>query len=81
MKKKSTYKIHVKAHDRIKVISGKEKGKIGIVKKLLKKENKIIVEKINIKYKHIKRTKNYETGKIKKIEFPIHSSNVVKWDE
>jgi large subunit ribosomal protein L24 len=81
MKKKNIYKLHVKCGDVVKLLSGKEKGKVGVVKKLLKKQSKIIVRDINIKYKHLKRNKRYQTGEIKQFEFPIHSSNVVKWDE
>jgi large subunit ribosomal protein L24 len=91
MKKKCIYKFHVKCGDVVKLISGKEKGKVGVITKLLKNKSKIIIRDINIKYKTIKKeTKNFkgskpylkgEKGEIKKFEFPIHTSNVVKWDE
>jgi large subunit ribosomal protein L24 len=49
MKKAQQYtkKLHIKVGQKVKVISGKDKGKIGTVKSLLKKANKVIVEGIN----------------------------------
>jgi len=44
---------HVKAGDTVKVISGKDKGKIGEVVKIIKNENRVVVKEINIKRKHI----------------------------
>ncbi|CAM9110445.1 unnamed protein product [Chrysoparadoxa australica] len=81
MKQKKLLKIHVKVGDNIKVISGKDKGKIGVVKTVLRKQNKVIIEGVNIKIKHIKPNRQGETGEIKQIEFPIHSSNVSKYEE
>jgi len=45
---------HVKQGDTVKVISGKDKGKIGEITKILKNENKVVVKEINIKRKHVK---------------------------
>lgn len=83
MKKKSTLqlKAHVKIGEKVKVISGKEKGKIGLVKKIIKQENKLIIEGINIGVKHIKPSRPGQNGEIKRIEFPIHSSNVSLYEE
>nr|YP_010155989.1 50S ribosomal protein L24 [Cumathamnion serrulatum]QQY85395.1 50S ribosomal protein L24 [Cumathamnion serrulatum] len=65
--------------EKIKVISGKHKGKIGKVKKILSKQNSLIVENINFKTKHIKPKQNDEKGQIIKIEASIHSSNTMKY--
>lgn len=74
-------KLHIKVGDKVKVISGQEKGKVGTVISLFRETSKVIVEGINIKSKHIKRSKANETGYIKKLEFPIHSSNIAKYEE
>nr|YP_011007267.1 50S ribosomal protein L24 [Scytothamnus australis]WAM64696.1 50S ribosomal protein L24 [Scytothamnus australis] len=74
-------KIHVKVGEKVKIISGEEKGKVGLVKKIIKRQNKIIIEGINLKTKHIKPGQNGENGKIKRFEFPIHSSNVSSYEE
>lgn len=74
MKKK---KIHVKRGDTIQVISGKEKGKIGTIKKILTKTSQVIIENLNIKTKHVRPTQKEDSGKIITLEAPIHSSNVM----
>lgn len=83
MKKLSQAKksLHVKVGDRIRVISGQEKGKFGTIKKIYPRESKIIVEGINIKVKHIKASRAGGSGQIQRLEFPIHSSNVLKEKE
>jgi large subunit ribosomal protein L24 len=79
--KKLKNKLHVKLRDKVKVISGQNKGEIGVVKNVLKEKSQIIIEGINIKNKHCKRNRSGEIGLIKKLEFPIHSSNVLKYEE
>ena len=72
---------HVKQGDTVKVISGKDKGKIGEITKILKNENKVVVKEINIKRKHVKPRKEGDVGKISQFEAPIHSSNVMLYNE
>jgi large subunit ribosomal protein L24 len=74
-------KLHIKLRDKVKIISGQNKGKVGVIKNVIKETSQVIVEGINIKSKHLKRTRPNETGLIKKLEFPIHSSNVSKYEE
>nr|QWK42157.1 ribosomal protein L24 [Pseudochorda nagaii] len=83
MKKKVSLpiKVHVKIGEKVTVISGKEKGKVGLVKKILKQQNKLIIEGINIRVKHVKPSRPEQNGEIKRIEFPIHSSNVSLYQE
>ena len=66
----------IKDGDMVEVISGSYKGKEGKVIKVLRSENKVIVEKINIVKKHVKPSNTNETGGILEIESPIHISNV-----
>ena len=83
-KKKKTKlkkKLPIKIGQKIKVISGQEKGKVGLVKKIFSQKNKLIIEGINIKIKHIKSNRPGEDGEIKRIEFPIDSSNVSSYEE
>jgi large subunit ribosomal protein L24 len=80
-KKNSQRKIHVKVGELIKVISGKDKGKTGVVNKVLREKSQILVKGINIKVKHLKPSQPGQTGEIKQIEFAIHSSNVCKHEE
>nr|YP_010618740.1 Ribosomal protein L24 [Rhodomelopsis africana]WAX02753.1 Ribosomal protein L24 [Rhodomelopsis africana] len=69
-------KIKIKKGDDIKIISGKHKGEYGKVSSVLKKNNQVLIENINIKTKHIKPKKIDDKGYIKKIAKPIHYSNI-----
>ena len=66
----------VKVGDTVKAIAGKDKGKSGKVIKTLKKDNKVVVEGINIVKRHSKPTNTNDKGGIFDIEAPIHVSNV-----
>nr|YP_009420334.1 ribosomal protein L24 [Cryptomonas curvata]ASO75822.1 ribosomal protein L24 [Cryptomonas curvata] len=69
--------MHVKKGDTVKVISGKDKGKIGEIIKILGAKQQVIVKDINVKKKHVKPKKEGEVGRISQFEAPIHSSNVM----
>lgn len=66
----------VKVGDTVKILAGKDKGKDGKVIETLKKENKVVVEGINMVKKHAKPRTANENGSIFDIEAPIHVSNV-----
>ena len=59
---------HVKQGDTVKVISGKDKGKIGEIVRILKNENKVVVKEVNIKRKHVKPRKEGDVGKISQFD-------------
>jgi len=69
--------LRIKKGDTIKVISGKDKGKIGEILEILRTTNQVIVKNINIKKKHIKPKKEGEVGRISQFEAPIDRSNVM----
>ena len=69
-------KIHVKIGDPVTVISGSASGATGEVIKINRKTGKLIVQGINIKFKHVKPNTENEIGEIKQFEAPIHHSNV-----
>lgn len=66
----------IKVGDKVKVLAGKDKGKEGKIVKILKKDNKVIVEGINMAKKHVKPNRMNEVGSIIDMEAPIHISNV-----
>lgn len=66
----------IKIGDMVKVISGSNKGKEGKVLQVLRDENRVIVEKVNVIKKHVKPSAANETGGILESEAPIHISNV-----
>lgn len=71
------YKMHVKKGDTVQVISGKDKGKVGEILKVLPKVSKVVVKEVNVITKHLKPQQEGESGKIVNFEAPIHSSNVM----
>lgn len=71
--------MNLKVGDKVIVIAGSNKGKEGSIKKVLTKENRVIVEGVNIIKKHQKGN-GQESGGILEIEAPIHASNVMLID-
>ena len=71
--------MRIKKDDTVMVIAGKDKGKTGKVLKAMPKENKVIVEGVNIQTKHQKQTQK-EAAEIKHQEGPINVSNVMYYD-
>ena len=66
----------VKVGDNVRILAGKDKGKEGRIIKTMAKENKVVVDGINIVKKHIKPNRMNEVGSIVEVEAPIHVSNV-----
>ena len=61
--------------DTVVITSGKDKGKKSKVLRGFPKQNKILVEGVNIKKKHIKPKKEGEKGQVVEIAYPISISN------
>ncbi|MFC5540831.1 MAG: 50S ribosomal protein L24 [Bacilli bacterium] len=72
--------MHVKKGDKVKVITGKDKGKEGIVLAAFPKKDRVIVEGVNIVKKHMKPNQLNPQGGIVSQEAPIHVSNVMLID-
>jgi large subunit ribosomal protein L24 len=69
--------MHIKRDDIVMVIAGKEKGKTGKVLRVIPKENRAVVEKVNIIKKHVRPNTNNPQGGIIEREAPIHISNLL----
>jgi large subunit ribosomal protein L24 len=71
---------HVKIGDKVKVITGSQKGFIGIINSILMKKSLVIVDGILPRIKYIK---NRQGGDPLKKEIPIyiHISNIMLWDK
>jgi len=67
----------IKKDDKVKVITGKDKGKIGKVLKVNHKKQRILVENINVVKRHTKPTAQNRQGGIVESEALIHWSNVM----
>jgi len=68
----------IRKGDLVKVITGNDKGKVGGVLKRL--ENKVVVEGVNVRKKHLKKTQENPAGRIIEMGTPIHTSNVALCD-
>ncbi len=70
-------KMRIKKGDTVQVISGKDKGKTGEVLRTLPYENRVVVQGINLRTRHVKPTQEGETGRIVTEEASLHASNVM----
>ncbi len=68
--------MNFKTGDKVIVISGKDKGKEGKITHVLRAENRVVVEGVNIVKKHLKGN-GQTAGSITEVEAPIHASNVM----
>ena len=70
-------KCHIKKDDKVKVIAGKDKGKIGKVLKVDRKKDRILVENINVVKRHTRPTAKNRQGGIVESEASVPWSNVM----
>ncbi|TMV44082.1 50S ribosomal protein L24 [Paenibacillus mesophilus] len=73
-------KLHVKKDDTVIVITGKDKGKKGRVIAAYPRENRVLIEGVNMVKKHQKPNQQNPQGGILNQEAPIHVSNVMLLD-
>ncbi len=70
-------KMRLRKGDTVQVITGKDKGKTGEVLRTLPNENRVIVEGVNMRTRHVKPTQEGESGRIVTEEASLHASNVM----
>jgi len=70
----------IKRGDNVKVIAGDDKGATGVVIKVFPKEERVLVQGVNIVKKHRKPSQANPDGAIEEKEAPIHISNVALID-
>ncbi|CAN5678854.1 hypothetical protein BH23GEM9_BH23GEM9_19450 [soil metagenome] len=73
-------KLHVRRGDRVRVIRGNFAGQEGTVLRVLTKENRVVVEGVNMRKRHMRPTQANAEGGIVTFEAPIHASNVMLLD-
>jgi large subunit ribosomal protein L24 len=69
-------KLHVKAGDTIEVIAGNDKGQTGVVLEAYPREQRLLVQGVNKRWRHRKPTQQNPKGERIQEERPIHVSNV-----
>lgn len=72
-------KLKVKKGDKVIVRTGRDKGKVGSVLRVLKDDSALIVQGVNVVKKHVKPTQ-FSAGGIEEKESKIHISNVALLD-
>ena len=69
-------KLHIKKGDTVAILSGRDKGKQGKVLQVSPKEQKVIIEGLNMVTKHVKPRKQGDAGGIVKAESAIYACKV-----
>ncbi|TVP86608.1 MAG: 50S ribosomal protein L24 [Alkalicoccus sp.] len=72
--------MHVKKGDKVKIISGKDKGLEGKILEAYPTKSRVLVEGVNMVKKHAKPSQSNPQGGILNQEAPIHVSNVMVVD-
>ncbi len=72
--------MRVKKGDKVIVIAGADKGKVGVVQKAFPKLNRVVVDGVNLVKKHQKPRQNNAEGSIVEMYAPIDASNVAIYD-
>jgi large subunit ribosomal protein L24 len=72
-------KLKIRKGDRVKVIAGRSKGKVGDVLRVIAAEQRVVVQGVNVIKRHTKPTRS-ESGGIIEREAAIHVSNVAVLD-
>ena len=68
--------MHVKKGDVVEVIAGNDKGKTGEVVQALPRENRVVVEGVNLRWRHERPSEQHPKGQRVQVERSIHASNV-----
>ena len=67
---------YLKKDDQVEVLTGKDKGRVGKILRVLKDKDKVVVERINMIKRHTKPTEMNQQGQIVDKEAPVHVSNI-----
>lgn len=72
---------HVKRHDEVVVIAGADKGMTGKVLSVDRDKGRVVVEGVNVRKKHTRRSQTNPEGGIVDKECPVDISNVMNRDK
>jgi large subunit ribosomal protein L24 len=72
-----TEKCNLKKDDKVKVIAGKDRGKIGKVLRINRKKTRVLIENVNIIKRHARPSAKNRQGGIIETEAPLHWSNTM----
>jgi large subunit ribosomal protein L24 len=69
--------MHLRSNDTVLVIKGRDRGKQGRIQQVFSKDNRVLVEGVNIVLRHTKATGQVRQAGIIQKELPIHAANVM----
>ena len=64
--------------DKVRVITGKDKGKEGVVERVYSRQNTVLVQGLNMYKRHMKKSEKFPQGGVIDIPRTLHASNVMK---
>jgi len=67
----------LKKKDKVKIISGKEKGKTGEIERVYLKQNKVLITGINLYKKHVQKNEQMPKGGVVELPRPLAVSKVI----
>jgi large subunit ribosomal protein L24 len=67
----------IKTNDKVKILSGKDKGKTGKVIQVFPKEGKLVVEGLHVIKKHLRSKSKSEKGQVLELSAPFSASKVL----
>lgn len=67
---------HIRKGDNVIVTAGNDRGVTGEVLRVMLDENRVVVQGVNVRTRHVKPTQRNPQGGMMKSEMPIHMSNV-----
>ena len=70
----------IKKGDRVVILTGKDKGRQGAILRVMPKDERVVVEGLNLVQRHTRPTQGDPQGGIKSKEAPLHVSNVALVD-
>ena len=70
-------RMKIKTNDKVKILSGKDKGKTGKVIQVFPKEAKVVVEGMNVIKKHLRSRSKTEKGQVLELSAPFSASKVM----
>jgi large subunit ribosomal protein L24 len=71
----------IRKGDMVEVIAGNDKGAHGRVLRLINDKNRVVVEGVNLRWKHMRKSQQQPQGGRVRREMPVHMSNVMLYDE
>ena len=71
----------IRKDDLVEVVAGNDRGKRGRVLKVIPKKERVLVQGINLRWKHMRKSQQSPQGGRVRKEIPIHVSNVMLVDE